>query len=121
MIPVFAIAIGLALAMAASGFKEVPKTDPVYSFEFTPPTQNDYSDEAVMDVSNWDYTSDNNQCGGAQRACKITVTSGFKTGTSSANYALDPSVNIQATENVSGEAHLTGIDDPNGTFSNEGL
>lgn len=119
--PAFAIAIGLGLAMATSAFKEVPITDPVYSFVFNPPSGTDFSDDAVMDLSNWQYTSDNDQCSGATRACKITVTSGYKTGSSPANYALDPSVDIQATENVSGEAHVTSIADPDGTYSNEGL
>lgn len=120
IIPLFAIAIGLVLAVAASGFREETKTDPdLYSFEFLAPGGTDFSDDAVMDVSNWHFTSNDDPCNGLVKACKITVTGGYKTGSNPATYALSSSINIQAAENGSGVARVTAIADQNGSYSNK--
>lgn len=117
ILPLFAIAIGLALAMATSGFREGPET--VFSFVFVAPGGTDFSDDAVMDEANWDYTSDNNQCTGFVKACKITTGSSYVTGSSPATYALDPSISVQASENGAGVARVTGIADQTGSYSNK--
>jgi hypothetical protein len=74
MIPVFAIAMGLVLAMATSGFKEVPKSNSTnfaswYEFTGDVTQLND-----VLDSSQYEYTSGIKPCNGASEICGVSTT-----------------------------------------------
>lgn len=74
IIPAFAIAIGLALAMATSAFKEVPKdinTNFTAWYEFTG-NVTQLSD--VLDNSKYKYTSGSKPCNGASEICGVNTT-----------------------------------------------
>ena len=68
--PVFAIAIGLVLAVATSGFKDKPTNKDLSTYYFV------YHPERgpASDPDNWDFTSDNSLCEGDGQSCKIRLT-----------------------------------------------
>ena len=110
MMPAFAIAIGLVLAMATSGFKEGPKNksgDQLFTFQYNPPSGTDYSTTSVQDVNKWSHTSDNSDCSNNDvKACKVRVPVTYvnnPTGTPS----LKPSINLVATESSSGISYVS--------------
>lgn len=75
MIPSFAIAIGLALAMATSGFREGPKDingANTYLFEFD--SSQPYDVAHVQDKGNWDLNQSAAECDqNNEEACTIRV------------------------------------------------
>lgn len=68
--PAFAIALGLVLAFATSGFKEVQKDYKLSTYYFV------YHPERgqASNPDNWDFTSDNSLCEGDGQSCKIRLT-----------------------------------------------
>jgi hypothetical protein len=74
MMPVFAIAIGLVLAMATSAFKEGTKDvntkfSTWYEFTGNPSIMSD-----VLDNSKYEYTSGTKPCNGASDICGVNTT-----------------------------------------------
>jgi hypothetical protein len=70
MIPSFAIAIGLVLAMATSGFKEMPKGNMSLTFyEYTGP---DFSQSNIQDINK--YVRSSNTCSGSRNVCGVLLT-----------------------------------------------
>ena len=110
MLPAFAIAIGLALAMATSGFKEVPKNkngDQLFTFQYNPPGGTDYSTTSVQNVTKWSYTTDNNDCSNNDiEACKVRVPVTY-VNNPTGSPSLKSSVNLTATESSAGISYVS--------------
>lgn len=104
IIPLFAIAIGLGLAVATSGFREVVKDSngfDLFTFEYNPPENvtNPYAPEYVQDEDNWQYTTDNTHCSNDDvKACRIFVTSGFVNPDNSLNSSINIMVGGSSTQ-----------------------
>lgn len=76
MIPAFAIVMGLALAMATSAFKEVPKGNQnPYYYEYQGP---DFTKTNVQDANN--YTRTSLSCSGATNICGVFLSIDAGTG-----------------------------------------
>jgi hypothetical protein len=69
MIPSFAIAIGLALAMATSGFREGPKGN--LDLTFYEYTGSDFSQTNIQDINK--YVRSTNSCSGSRNVCGILL------------------------------------------------
>jgi hypothetical protein len=99
MIPAFAIAMGLVLAMATSGFKEGPKDHNKFAmrtFEYTAPGGS-YSQLNVQNESNWAYTSSTDHCNNQDvKACRIFATDDDVTSSGS-GFVLNPGFEITAS------------------------
>lgn len=76
MIPVFAIAMGLVLAMATSGFKEGPKGN--LDLTFYQYTGSDFSQSNIQDINN--YVKSTNSCSGTQNVCGVLLATDTGTG-----------------------------------------
>ena len=76
MIPSFAIAIGLVLAMATSAFKEVSK-GPV-SLTFYEYTGSDFSQPNIQNINN--YARSTNSCSGTKNVCGVLLSTDTGTG-----------------------------------------
>jgi hypothetical protein len=76
MIPAFAIAIGLALAMVTSAFKEVPKENiNPYYYEYQGP---DFTKDNIQDPAN--YTRASLSCSGSSNVCGVLLSVDEGTG-----------------------------------------
>jgi hypothetical protein len=99
MIPVFAIAMGLVLALATSGFRQGPKDQNklgMHTFEYTAPSGS-YSQLNVQNEANWVYTSSTSRCNDQDvKACRIFVTDDDVT-TSGSGFVLNPGFEITAS------------------------
>ncbi|WP_156522645.1 hypothetical protein [Arachidicoccus ginsenosidimutans] len=106
LLPVFAIAIGVALVAVTSAFKEQPKSksgQTLYTFEYS---GGDYSQASVEDVGNWDFTSNNDPCiSGVAKACKIYASHVDASGDEP---VLDSSENIVAAYNSATQTYRVG-------------
>lgn len=70
IMPLFAIALGVVLAVAASGFKEGISrngNDTFYYFQYDPGKGPESS------PASWVYTTDESLCGGEDASCKIVL------------------------------------------------
>lgn len=123
LLPASGFLIATVLVMATSAFKEVPKQrDDTYTFEYNPPTENDYSAASVHNVANWQYTDDPSPCLGSDKTCSLEVPGGLGfVDNPATSPALDSSINIQATENESGVAKVssTAADEDGAVISNQ--
>lgn len=103
LLPILGFLIAVVLVCITSAFKTAPKTaddETLLTFQYMPGTPADYSQNRVQDVSHWQYTGDDDDCGNYQKkACKIYVSEAHVNGTTPATYSLDQSVNIQAAVN----------------------
>lgn len=99
MFPVFAIAIGLVLAVATSGFKEEPMKENnlvMHTFEYTAPGGS-YSQANVQDETHWVFTSSSARCNDQNvKACRIFVTDDDVTPSGS-GYVLNSGFGITAS------------------------
>ena|SRR3569623_382807 len=76
MIPAFAIAMGLALAMATSAFKEVPKGNQnQYYYEYQGP---DFTKTNIQDANN--YVRTTLSCSGSTNVCGVFLSIDEGTG-----------------------------------------
>jgi hypothetical protein len=122
ILPLCAIALGVGLVMVTSAFTKAPQTKTAqgnytsYTFEYSGP---DYTVAHVEDPSNWTYTTSSPSCSGNQIACSLQATDSY-VDVSGSSPVLKSTINIQATL-VPGPntARVTGMDDPNGSFSNQ--
>lgn len=110
LLPIFAIAIGVALVTVTSAFKEKPKFksgDTTYYFE--------YQSGDASNPSNWQYTSDETLCDGDGESCKIRLTQAH------VNTTTTP-VTIDASSEPSGKLPTVAgsgsnlVPDPNSNF-----
>jgi hypothetical protein len=120
MMPVFAIAMGLVLAMATSAFKEGPKDKngfDLFTFKYNPPENqtNPYAPEFVQDESNWEYTTDDSHCSNDDvKACRIFVPAEFVNPDNSLNSSIDivadgssTQAYVESTEAGSGDTFVS--------------
>ncbi len=111
LLPTCGLALGVALVIATSAFKEAPKDksgDPLYTFQYTGPS--DYSQTEVEDVSNWAYTADTDPCDNHNvEACKVQVPESYVDNPTSSP-TLDASINIGATVSSNGTAYVSSTD-----------
>lgn len=116
-IPLFAIALGLVLAVASSGFRE-DQVDDLFMFEYIPPSAGDYSISAVEEDTNWVFRSLPPECEGEDKACTIGVPMSFvNIGTPN---TLKSTINIQAALGDGGNAYVsTTAAGSNGTIRNQ--
>jgi len=76
IIPLFAIAMGLVLAMATSGFKEVPKGNVnAYFYKYQGP---DFTKTNIQDANN--YVRTTLSCSGVTNVCGVFLTIDEGTG-----------------------------------------
>ncbi|HTN37409.1 MAG TPA: hypothetical protein VL053_10065 [Arachidicoccus sp.] len=76
ILPIGAIAAGVALVMATSGFTKAPKAnlggDQLYTFQYNPPGTDPYSVNNVEDENNWSLATPEDACpSGSIKACQI--------------------------------------------------
>lgn len=76
IIPLFAIVLGLVLAMATSGFKEGPKGN--LDLSFYQYTGSDFSQSKIQDINN--YVRSTNSCSGTQNVCGVLLATDTGTG-----------------------------------------
>ncbi len=117
ILPACAVAMGVALVMATSAFKEAPKDksgDPLYTFQYNPPGTDPYSVANVEDVGNWSYTANTDPCtSGTAKACKIYASHVDNSGPEP---VLLTSENISATLNMgTGTARVVSTADGSGS------
>lgn len=120
IVQLFAIALGLVLAVATSGFKEVKAPNSMHTFLYTAPL-NSYDQTDVQDPDNWQYTSSTNRCDDQDvKACRIFVTD-KNVVSSGSNFALKPGFQINASSGS--VSFVTSTDDGSSStyISNRGL
>jgi hypothetical protein len=76
VIPAFAIAMGLVLAMATSAFKEVPKGN--FDLTFYEYTGSDFSQTNIQNINN--YVKSTNTCSGTRNVCGVLLATDTGTG-----------------------------------------
>ncbi len=69
IMPLFAIAMGLVLAMATSAFKEMPKES--FSSTFYEYVGTDFSQTNIQEISN--YVRSTNSCSGTKNVCGVLL------------------------------------------------
>lgn len=115
MFPVFAIALGLVLAMATSGFKEEPMKQNnlvMHTFEYTAPGGS-YSQANVQDETNWVYTASTARCNDQkEKACRIFVTDDDVTQSGS-SYVLNSGFGITGSSGTN--SYVVSTDAGSGT------
>lgn len=93
--PVFAIAIGLVLALATSAFKQAPKENFDQAFyEYTGP---DLTQSNIQDINN--YVRSTNTCSGTKNVCGVLLNTDTGTGNppNSSEFAAESS-NLWASQ-----------------------
>lgn len=113
ILPVCAIAVGLALVGVTSAFTKVSDKhlDDLLSFQYAAPmVQDPYSQPNVQSKAHWEYTSTDPGCStGDIKPCVIHVSPDYVQGTTPSNYALDSSFAITASSGTT--SHVTGTSD----------
>lgn len=108
--PAFAIAIGLVLAVATSGFKEGRQGNRMdtFTFQYVPPTgdPHPYSVTNVQDKTNWEETGTPPSCSGSQKACMLNVPDTY-VDESGGTPELGSNFSITATESSSNVAYVS--------------
>lgn len=107
--PFAAMAVGAVLALATSAFKQSPQTksgDPMYTFEYTPPSTDPYSAANVQDTANWNFTTNPDPCLGSDKACTLEVPADYVKNPGSSPTLLS-SIDIQTHVNDDGFASVT--------------
>jgi hypothetical protein len=113
IIPLFAIAMGLVLAMATSAFKETPqKINGVNTYLFEFDSSQPYDVAHVEDKSNWDLNQSAAECDQTdEEACTIRVPEA-DVDNPGPSATLKSSFSISATTNsTTGTAYVSSLSD----------
>lgn len=114
ILPISAFVLGLVLVGITSGFTSGKQTS--YTFEYVPPSSNDYSQAEVENLANWEYTTSTVNCGGSNRACSITAPASL-VNTSGDEPELKSEINLE-TKEASNEAYIISVE-TGATFANQ--
>ncbi|HEU0228656.1 MAG TPA: hypothetical protein VFQ86_13030 [Arachidicoccus soli] len=123
LLPTCGLALGVALVLATSAFKEAPKDksgDTLYTFEYNAPATNPYSAANVENVANWSYTSGTPSCdANNQKACSIEVHSNYVNNPGAPSSTLKSNFSISATNYDMSDAYVASTSDASGVITNQ--
>lgn len=113
VLPACAVAMGVALVLATSAFKEAPTNksgETLYTFQYNPPAgMHPYAQANVENVANWSYTTSTTCNGLNVEACGLQVPESY-VDDPTGSPTLDASINISATESSANVAYVSGTD-----------
>ncbi|MGF7231363.1 hypothetical protein [Arachidicoccus sp.] len=113
ILPTCGLALGVALVLATSAFKEAPVNksgETMYTFQYNAPSGlHPYSAANVENVANWSYTSSTSCNGTNVKACGLQVPESY-VDDPTGSPTLDASINISATESSPNVAYVSGTD-----------
>lgn len=125
LLPTCGLALGVALVIATSAFKEAPKDksgDPLYTFQYNAPATNPYSETNVENKANWSYNAGTPSCDdNDQRACSFEVSSNSVDVPTMGNPTLKSSFSITAEEYDASDYYVGSTSDNDATIVNKSL